>query len=97
MMDSNKKWQSFTTDSGTGTSKTKNPSGFVLGRMFYLSRSTDIAANGVNADNQVTEYVNLIDFRYSSNCGTTLVANKPLYIVGTMSNGLFYLADTWWT
>ena len=35
---------------------------------------------------------------YSTNCGTTLVAHKPVYLVGTIGNdGLFYLGTPWWT
>lgn len=96
MMDSSYKWQSFTTNSGVGTSKTRNTTGFVPGRIFYHAGG-DVAANAVTGNNTVTERQGLIDLRYSTNCDTTLTANAPIYIVGTMSNGLFYLDTTWWT
>lgn len=96
MMDSSHEWQSFTTNSGVGTSKTRNTTGFIPGRMFYHNGG-DVAANAVTGNSTVTERQNLIDLRYSTNCGTTLTANAPVYIVGTMSNGLFYLDATWWT
>ena len=39
-----------------------------------------------------------LDLRYSTNCATSLVAYKPVYLVGTVgSDGLFYLDATWWT
>lgn len=97
MKDGTGKWQSLTTNSGTGTTKTKNTTGFVLGNVFYMNRSTDIGADGVTGNNEVSQYVNNIDLRYSTNCGSTVTVNKPMFIKGTMSNGLFYLADTWWT
>ena len=41
--------------------------------------------------------ISYINFQYSSNCGSTLAVNKPLYLVGTIQNGLFYLdSTTWW-
>ena len=41
--------------------------------------------------------VDWVDFRYTSNCETNLVAYKMLYLKGSISNGLFYLDDVWWT
>ena len=99
MQDASGKWQSFTTDAGTGTSKTKNTVGFQLGKIYYLATSGNIASGSACGDNIVTSHAVNLNFQYSSNCGTTLSAYKPLYIKGTYNhaNGLFYLADTWWT
>lgn len=99
MQDANGTWQSFTTDSGTGTSKTKNTVGFQLGKIYYIYTGSNYASGTTCGDNIVTSHAINLNFQYSSNCGTSLVAYKPLYIKGTYnpSDGLFYLADTWWT
>ena len=93
MQDGNGKWQSFTTTSGTGASKTKNPSGFRLGsRIYYMGSTTNIAADAVLGTSLIRAFVNLIDFRYDLNITTTaggannLLPYKPLYIVGTIHN-----------
>lgn len=43
----------------------------------------------------------LLDFRYSSNCATTLVAGLPVYLVGARDedNEQYFKLDTtkWWT
>lgn len=36
----------------------------------------------------------LIDYRYTLNCGTTLTAKSPLYLVGTIDNNGFKLDTT---
>lgn len=43
--------------------------------------------------------MSVIDLRYSTNCGSTLTANKPVYLVGVIdSTGAGYTLDTtWWT
>lgn len=90
-------WESLTSTYSTGTSKTKNPSGFLLSNIiFYISGTTvtsgnltDTWTNYDSLDNQT--------FQYSSNCGTTLTAYKSLYLKGTIVNGLFYLADVWYS
>jgi hypothetical protein len=97
MEDADGTWQSFTTTSGTGNTKTKNTAGFKLGRMYYLSTSSNFAAGSANGNSIVRERNSTIDIRYSTNCGQTLSANQPMWIVGTMNNGLFYLDTTWWT
>lgn len=93
------RWSSFTTTSGTGTSKTKNAIGFRLGKLLYVQRSSNVAEGSSLANGTVYESRQLVDIRYSSNLGSTLTAKKPVYIVGTInsSDGLFYLADTWVT
>lgn len=98
MQDSTGAWQSFTTDYGVGTSKTKNTTGFVLGDIVYLSMSGNVNNNNIVGWGAVRRFQSLIDYRYSFNCGTGLTANKMVYIVGSLgTDGLFYLADTWWT
>lgn len=107
MQDSSGNWQSFTTGTGgTGTSKAKNTAGFRLGsRIYYVNRSSDLAAGSTIGSSTVRAYQSLIDLRYSLNITLTaggannLVPYKPLYIVGTLgSDGYFYLVDSpWWT
>ena len=95
MEDENGNRQSFTTNNGTGTSKTKNTTGYKLGQLFYFYSSSNIAAGATFGSSY--SFMAGVDFRYSSNCGSTLVANKPVYIVGTLQNNLFYLDNTWWS
>lgn len=91
-------YESIVTSKSTATTKTKNPSGFYLDEIFYYSSS----GSAITSGNTTGTYVlysqgHSMDFRYSSNCGSTLVAYKPIYLVGTITNGLFYLDDVWWT
>lgn len=58
--------------------------------------SNNIAANALCSNNNVYETCS-VDFRYSSNCGSTLTSRKSVYIVGTMNNGYFYLDDDWYS
>ena len=99
MKDSSGKWQSFTTTSGTGTTKTKNTTGFILGEIVYLNMSGNVTNGNVVGWNVVSRYQSLINYQYSTNAGGTLTSNLMLYIVGSINanDGLFYLDDTWWT
>lgn len=91
-------YATFTTTGGIGTSKTKNAVGFVPGKVWYHWKSTVTAEGSCAGNNCWSESNYLIDLRYSGNQGTTLTARKPVYLVGTIgSDGLFYLADTWFT
>ena len=91
------KWESCTTTSGTGTSKTKNTSGFRLGKVWVYNYNETIAANELTRKDYLYDCI-LHTLTYSTNCGKTLVAHKPVYLVGTIGNdGLFYLDTPWWT
>lgn len=102
MQNADGRWESIVTSYSTSTSKSKNPHGFLLGQIMYMSGNATYNENAVVGTYCVNEFFgNLLDHRYSFNTandatyGTT--ANKPLYIVGTIgSDGLFYLADKWW-
>lgn len=87
------------TFNSVGTSHVKNTNTFKLGRVYYANRSTDIAANTTVTDNSwMDQQTSLIDLRYSTNCSTTLTANKPVYIVGSVNSaGQFTLDDVWYT
>ena len=90
-------WESFTTNSGTDTTKTKNTSGFRLDKIWRYLHSKNVAAGALTANNYLYDCCG-VNLRYSTNCGTTLVAHKPVYLVGTIGNdGLFYLDTPWWT
>ena len=99
MEDSVGRLQSFTTTHGTGTSKAKNTQGFRLGRMYYLYTSGNYTEGQQFGNDVARTFYYAVDLQYSTNCGTTLTAFKPVYIVGTYnpSDALFYLDDTWWT
>ena len=94
-------YQSITsTFNSTGTSHVKNTALFRPERVFYRDSGSDLAANNSSDTNNswAVQQYGLIDLRYSTNCGTTLQVRKPVYLVGTIdSNGLFSLADTWYT
>lgn len=90
-------WESCTTTSGTGTSKTKNTSGFRLGKIWVYNYNETINSGSLTRNDYLYDCIPHT-LTYSTNCGTTLVARKPVYLVGTIGNdGLFYLDNTWWT
>lgn len=90
-------WESLTTSYTTATTKTKNSKGFYLGNILYHNNGAVVTSGNYTGTWRIMEQKSDINFSYSSNCGSTLVANKPVYLVGTINNGLFYLADTWWS
>ena len=83
----------------TSTSKTKQTCGFIPnGRIVYYNDEDVTSGNySVSSKGWITVSVNL---RYSFNISTSTlpasVIGGPIYIKCTMSNGLLYLADTWW-
>lgn len=91
-------WSPFTTNTtGTTSTKNKNTEGFLLGSPILYFSGTNNEAYAVNVNSTVYLSVAL-DLRYSTNCGTTLILHRPVYLVGSIGNdGLFYLDDTWWT
>lgn len=96
MQDSTGKWQSLTTTAGNNVTHTKNPSGFRPDTILRYAYSNNIAANALTSNDYIYE-TGEMDFRYSSNCESTLTARKSVYIVGTMDDGYFYLADDWYS
>lgn len=102
MKDTKDTWVSITTnagasskDAGTGTDHIKYSGGLYPDAIMYEGTQ----ANYVEGAKTGTCYHALaLNLRYSTNCGTTLVTNKDVYLVGTIhDNGLFYLDDIWWT
>ena len=102
MRDTENTWVSITTDAGagtkdggTGTNHVKYAGGLYPDSVMYESTQTNYAAGASAAVCYLALSLNL---RYSTNCGTTLIKNKPVYLVGELHNdGLFYLDDIWWT
>lgn len=100
MMQPGGKVGSITTSNYTTTSKGRNPNGFLIGSDVFFSSGYTVAANSTFSQgwrSMISSYHDTLDFRYSSNCGETLVGGDPVYLVGTVSNGLFYLAEQWYT
>lgn len=92
-------WESVVLTSGTGTSKTKNSSGFLLSSpIMYQIDGTYTSGNSASRT-ACFSVAHSVDSRYSTNGGSSWSSNgKPFYFVGTISNGKFYLKDTnWWT
>ena len=83
-------YESIALSGGTGTGKTKNAAGFRPGRIWYRYNSGDCAAGGVFS---AGTYFDQLDLRYSTNCAQTLTAQKPVYLVGEIIEGLFYIHD----
>lgn len=95
---SDDKLTGFVTSYSTGTSKTKNNATFKINApIWYYGNSTEKAAGSYPGDNTLYYQTSSIDLRYSTNCGTTLTANKPVYLVGVPNGSTYTLADTWWT
>lgn len=82
MQDDEGAWQSMTTTNGVATTKTVNTSAkFRPGTLRIYGGSNNIAANAVCDNNRIRVHQQSLDIRYSLNCGLTLTANKPLYLV----------------
>ena len=94
-------WVSLVTSSSTGTSKTRYTGGFYPDEIFYMSTNVSKSPYGYATGAPTGDsYAALgFDLRYSTNCGSTLVIGKPVYLVGEINSldGLFYLDSTWWT
>lgn len=104
MEDSEGKWQSFTTTSGTEAGKTINSSAqFKLssGCFLYYS-SADITSSGTVPTWSIYNIYHLADIRYSTNyvnnTTTGMTAKKMVYLVGTINaSGYFVLSNPWYT
>lgn len=92
-------WRSITKSRGTGTSKTRMSDGIPDPTVvFYYSTSGSVASGTQVASSTIYRANDALDFRYSSNAGSTLTPHAPIYLVWTRGNdGLYYLAPTWWT
>lgn len=105
----NGRWSSIVTSSissGTtpkATGKEVNTNGFIPGRvlLMYANVTYTDSAN-IGTYNIWSAHTSLIDMRYSFNLenssGAGLTGYTPVYLVGTLEDGLFKLDTTkWWT
>ena len=76
-------------NNSTGTSKTMLTSVEFdpFGRMYYYSSTSTVSAGGAIGAGSTFWNYHGIDVRYTLNCGTTLTANKPIYLVVTPTSG----------
>lgn len=96
------RWESIVTSSSSGTSKARNTHGFLLGHVLCMYANATYNENdNVGTYNIWSAHSGLIDHRYSFNTANNSTSGttgyKPIYLVGTVLNGLFYLDSTWWT
>ena len=86
-----------TTNNSTATTKIMFSGPLLLDDVHYYSSTNTYAANAVftHDGGYMKNNAGLVDVRYTFNCGSTLVANKSFFIVGTIGNdGYFYLDQT---
>lgn len=88
-------WQSLVLSSGTGKTKAKNTSGFIIDSPI-LYESAGTYTSGTAAGQSACWHTISFDTRYSTNGDQFSTAGKPFYLVGTITNNKFYLANTWW-
>lgn len=103
MENADSRWESIVTSSTTASTKVKNSHGFRLGNILFMYANATYNENVRVANNNLWEmHTGTPDARYTfnveNNATKGLLANKPIYLVGTLSDdGLFYLDTTWWT
>ena len=80
----------------TATTKTLTTESFMLSKgIYYYNSTTTVAAEGYTGNATLYQQLGLIDLRYSFNTGTTLTANKPVYLVVTVqTDGQVKLTST---
>lgn len=80
----------------TATTKALTTESFMLSKgIYYYNSTTTIAAASYTGNATLYQQLGLVDLRYSFNTGTTLTANKPVYLVVTpQTDGQVKLAST---
>lgn len=98
MQVSENQWESLVLSSTTAATKSKNTSGFLLSSPILYQSGGTYASGNNSGQSTCWSTAYSVDTRYSFNVsGSWSATGKPLYLVGTISNGLFYLKDTtWW-
>lgn len=108
MKDSENTWSCFYSGAYkvANTGKPVYTGGFMLGKILFSA-----GAGAQTSDSSLDTYYNFksgvntttiydacpVDLRYSTNCASTLTAQRPVYIVGTIENdGLFHLDVSQW-
>ena len=82
-------------DNNTGTSKTMLTSVDFMpfGKIYYYNSTTNVAVNG-NMTTALYYHRNGVDLRYTLNCGSTLTANRDIYLkCAKQSNGMFRIVS----
>lgn len=75
-------------NNSTANNKTLTTDSFDLSKgIYYYNSTTTVAAGKLTGTAILYQQIGLLDLRYSFNTGTTLVANKPVYLVVTPSGG----------
>ena len=100
MKDTDSTWSSLfgSAYNGTATGKTVCESGFILSQILYSAGAPSGGSYAAGANTSTVYDGYPFDFRYSSNCASTLTSYRPVYLVGEMhDDGLLYLDDVWWT
>ena len=98
-------WESVVLSSSAGDSgKQANQSGFLPDTLHWFAGGGTITSGNLTGTSVVFAGNGSVDARYSvngitsSDSTSTMVANESFYLVGTFSNGLFYLdTEQWWT
>ena len=80
----------------TATTKALTTESFMLSKgIYYYNSTTTVAAAGYTGNATLYQQLGLVDLRYSFNTGTTLTANKPVYlVVRPQADGQVKLAST---
>lgn len=95
MRDTATTWVSLTTTAGTGATKSRYTGKLYPDKVMYMGSNAAYTSGATTGTCYEALAINL---QYSTNCGSTLVAGRAVYLVGTLdSDGLFTLDATWWT
>lgn len=80
----------------TATTKALTTESFMLSKgIYYYNSTTTVATANYTGNATLYQQLGLVDLRYSFNTGTTLTANKPVYLVVTPQiDGQIKLAST---
>lgn len=71
-------------NNSTSTNKTLTGDNFDLSKgIYYYNSTTTVAAGSLTGTGTLYQQIGLINLQYSFNTGTTLIANKPVYLVVT--------------
>ena len=91
-------FKSITNSNSTNTSHTActdkaNGLGIINPQIVHFYNNATNVAVGKACGAYMYSAISALDFRYSSNCGSTLTAQKPVYLVFTFEDGKYYLDD----
>lgn len=98
MRTSPNRWGSVCLTSSTGTSKEKNPSGFLLSSPILYQSGYTYTSGQLASYNCCWSTYHSLNSRYVGNVSSSWSeAGRPFFLVGTITGDKFYLKDTtWW-